>query len=249
MGIENTHERGPRRARRHVDNSFTPLVEIEAAPGGAAAFEVQGNTAHGAPAVGNGVRIAGKAVASLPAAVDAGDVVDPYFDLKGRLHVKAGGISDVIDVTVTRPDNATQYSANDIIGDVSGDGIFVIPNAALELGGTGSILNLVLLVSAVEAVKPNLEVWFFDTRPALIADNAPFAITDPEIKRCLGVLDLDGVPLETANNLLYRVVSFNPIVFRCLAGSRDLYGALVEKGTYTPVASEVYTLRVGVGQD
>lgn len=48
---------------------------------------VGGNIAHDAVDSGNPLKLGGKAASSLPAAVAAGDRVDAYFDLNGRLKV------------------------------------------------------------------------------------------------------------------------------------------------------------------
>jgi len=233
-----------------VDASFDLQGQLRVTT---ATMAVAGTVAHDAVDSGNPVKVGGKATTglstALPAAVSSLDRTDALYDEYGRLHVIAGGITDVLDVTITRPANATQYAAGDVIGDTGGSGIMTITGAARVNGGSGMIVSVTVIDSAVETVKPNLELYLFDTAPAGIADNAPWAPSDAEMKRLLGYIDLDNTPLVTANNCTYRVTSHNPIPFKCLAGSKDLYCVLVERGTYTPISGEVFTLRIGVSRD
>jgi len=213
----------------------------------------EGDAAHDAVDTGSPVKVGGKAVTglatALPTAVSNGDRVNALLNEYGQLQVIAGGITDVIDVTITRPADTSQYAAGDVIGDVGGSGVMTITGAARVNGGSGMISSVTVIHSVPPGTAANLELWLFDTAPAGIADNAAWAPSDAEAKRLLGFLDLDNTPLTTTLNCIYRVLSHNPVPFKCLTGSKDLYCVLVERGTRTPAASEVFTIRIGVSRD
>ena len=62
-------------------------TDTEAIKGTNGAYYTGGDEAHGDADAGYPVKIGGKAASSAPAAVDAGDRVNAYFDLNGRLVV------------------------------------------------------------------------------------------------------------------------------------------------------------------
>jgi len=107
--------------------------------------------------------------------------------------------------------------------------------------------------SAAQATLPDLELWLFQEEPAGEADNAAFTPTDAELLTLLGVIDFDtpfvGDATVGAGGNAVAQAQVQNIGFRCENGSRDLYGILVERGTYTPVSAEVFTVILGVLQD
>lgn len=74
MGIENSHARGPRRVWKDTAGSFTEAVG--------------GDVEHDGADEGAPLKIGGRAAASAPSAVSAGDRVNAYFDTEGRQVVK-----------------------------------------------------------------------------------------------------------------------------------------------------------------
>jgi hypothetical protein len=74
MGVENSHARGPRKIWKDVDGSFTEAVG--------------GDVEHDGVDEGAPLKIGGRAAASAPSVVSAGDRVNAYFDTAGRQVVK-----------------------------------------------------------------------------------------------------------------------------------------------------------------
>lgn len=157
-----------------------------------------------------------------------------------------------IKASVTRPSNANAYAAGDVIGTAASD-VIAFPNLARSNGGAGMIINAVVVDSASQATKPSLELWLFTVAPAAVADNAAFAPTDAELENLVGVIDLTSVRVGNAtvgaggNSVLPSAVSTLP--FKCEAGSTTLYGVLVVRNAYTPVADEKFTVILNALQD
>lgn len=76
--------------------AFIPAVVLTDATGTVAAQMVQGDTAHDAVDSGNAVKIGGRASTSVPAAVQAGDRVDAWYDVRGSARVTPsfGGVEN-----------------------------------------------------------------------------------------------------------------------------------------------------------
>ncbi|MGV3720084.1 MAG: hypothetical protein ACO1SX_04160 [Actinomycetota bacterium] len=74
MGVENSHSRGPRKIWKDTDGSFTEAMG--------------GDVEHDGVDGGAPLKIGGRAAASAPSAVSAGDRVNAYFDTVGRQVVK-----------------------------------------------------------------------------------------------------------------------------------------------------------------
>lgn len=162
----------------------------------------------------------------------------------------------VVTGSVTRPNDTTQYAAGDVItNSTSVPTVITFSNCAGYQGGGGWITGMVLVDSANQATKPTLELWLFDTSYTPANDNAAFAPTDAVMATCLGVVSFDTVYVGLAtvgadgNSLQLPDADELPVEFKTLGNSRHLYGVLVVRNTYMPVASETFTIRLKIEQD
>lgn len=156
----------------------------------------------------------------------------------------------------TRPNNTTQYASGDVINDSASAPTPITFSGVGDLpGGGGLIVAAALIDGAAQATKLDGELWLFDTAPALDNDNAPFTPTDAELQALIGVIDLGDTPVVGdatsgigGNCVFQSGPSSNlPLPFKCVSGSQALYGVIVARNAYTPVALETFAVRLWVG--
>lgn len=159
--------------------------------------------------------------------------------------------------TLTRPNNATPYTAGDVIGTALAlpgtSHVVEIKDVARSNGGSGMIPTALLIDSANQAVPPSLELWLFSVAPAAQIDNDPFAVTDAELLNLIGVIPLTAVRVGNpaaagAGNLVIES-DVATMSFKCAPGTTSLFGVYVVRNAYTPVANEALTTRLSSLQD
>ena len=145
----------------------------------------------------------------------------------------------------TRPNNTTQYTAGDNIGNSTGS-LLTFYNVVNGNGGNGIVVDAVCSVSVAQSTKPNLRLYLFDGTSTVTGavDNAKWAPTDADMKNYIGHAEFSSWELGTGN-IVCRDDQINA-PFTCLSSSKNLHGILVERSTYTPVASEAWKVRLGV---
>lgn len=157
--------------------------------------------------------------------------------------------------SITRPSNTTQYAAGDVISAVTTNDHLTFQNCANIGRYTGTIDAARCFSSANQTTKPDLELWLFHTDIAKVADNNAFAPTDAEMLTLIGVIDFDSwrVGLSgsgTDGNIVSEVRNIGlPFVIAGLADTPHIYGQLVERGTYTPISAEVFTVELSLYLD
>lgn len=148
---------------------------------------------------------------------------------------------------VTRPADTTAYAVNDAISDSTSaptSGGFTFTSAVRASGGSGIITDAIITSSNDAATPLQGEIWLFNTSVTNINDNSAFAVSDAEIKTCVGKIPFF---LEDAgNNGFYHAQNLN-IGFTC-SGSANLRFLIRAKNAYTPANAEVLTLVLKVLQ-
>lgn len=170
---------------------------------------------------------------------------------------KIGTWGKIATASVTRPNDTTAYAAGDAVTDsTSAPTVMTFSSAARINAGTGTIIGAVLIDSANQSTKGDFDLFIFDTTYTPDNDNAAFTPTDAELQTCLAVISFTGTTAKTGDatsgaggNCIYPSAVVNPIEFQTLSGSQNLYGALVARNAYTPVANEVFTVRLRILQD
>lgn len=159
-------------------------------------------------------------------------------------NIGAGGFSTVISVTPTLTVHAT-YASGDFVG--TNNTAMTFTDAARSLAGTGWIMGAELIdYSATVGVAA--ELWLFDTTPAGLGnDSAAFTITDAASKQLICVIPFTTY-FASALNCVSQGIPAGPAAFKCLTGSKDIYGCLVTRGAPAYASGDV-TVRLFVMQD
>lgn len=135
--------------------------------------------------------------------------------------------------SVTKASGTTQYTAGDVVG-----GLFTFP-----IGGASGLIRSVLLIdSAAESTKPDVDLFLFTAAPTVAADNDAFAPTDAQMLNCVGVVALAGSGFKVAGANGAILASGLSIGYT----GRTLYGVLVARNAYSPITLEVFTVRLGI---
>lgn len=172
---------------------------------------------------------------------------EPLQIANGALWVSNLGFPKTISVDVTRPADTTAYAAGDAISNSTTaptTGGFTLTGAARKSGGSGIITDVCVMSSNDPATRLSGEIFFFNQSVTNINDNAAFAVSDTEIKTCVGVVPFSL--FDAGNNGLAHLTGLN-ILFTC-SGSADLRFLLRARNAYTPASAEVITVLVKILQ-
>jgi hypothetical protein len=130
------------------------------------------------------------------------------------------------------------YTSGDAMG-----GMMTFANAAAVAGGSGLLLAATALCKT-PSLLPILELWLFDSTFTPTADNSPFAPSDADMAKCLGVVPIAAWYDDTANSLAtWRGVQ--PYV---LTGT-SLFGQLVTRTAVTLGSTSDIVVVVQVTRD
>jgi hypothetical protein len=161
--------------------------------------------------------------------------------------VQGFGAFVTVATDVTRPADTTAYAVNDALSDSTSaptSGGFTWTSAARQSGGSGIIVDATICTSADAGTLLQGEIWIFDEATTNINDNAAFAVSDTEIKACVGKIPFT---LEDAgNNGFYHATNLN-IGFTCV-GTANLRFLIRVKNAYTPTSAEVFTFTAKILQ-
>ena len=158
----------------------------------------------------------------------------------------------------TRPANATQMTAGDDIGCSAAPFPFIFSDVVENTGEGGLIVDALCVSSVNAATKPNARLYLFDGPIAGSSDNAAHAPSDAEAKSLIGYVDFSswevGIATASAAGNAASFQSGLNIPFKpsgidatpSFSKKPALWGQLVERGTYTPIASEEFTVRLGI---
>jgi hypothetical protein len=158
----------------------------------------------------------------------------------------------------TRPNDTTAYAAGDVASDST-----TVPTVLTFSGAFGPnslgfcIINqLVVISSANQATKPDLELWLFDTLPAAQNDNAAYAPTDADLAAshgggCIGVITIPASAFRAGNatagaggNCIADIQNIGMPINSRPTSAGMLYGHVVVRNAYTPVAQEQFTFKL-----
>lgn len=214
-----------------------------------------GNVDHDAVDAGSPVKIGGKGVTAVPAAVSASaDRTDAYFDDRGFQHIKVGGVTVAVNGTNTRPADTVTYTAGDAVTDsTTAPTVITFTNCARYNGASGMVVGALLVDSASVATKGVFELWLFDTTFTPDNDNTVFTPTDGELATLVGVIQFSSpfvgdATVGAGGNAVYPSGGLN-LPFVTGGASRNLFGGLVVRNGYIPVSAEAFTVRLFIAQD
>lgn len=148
-----------------------------------------------------------------------------------------------VSTSVTRPADTTAYAANDAISNSTTaptTGGFTLSSIARKSGGSVLITDVIVCTSADAVIPLQGEVLLFNQAVTNINDNAAFAVSDAEIKTCVG-----RIPFaleDVGNNGFFHCQNLNMV---CTAsGSADLRFLLRARNAYAPASGEEITVIV-----
>jgi hypothetical protein len=159
-------------------------------------------------------------------------------------------VTKLVEASYTRPNDATPYAAGDVVANSTSAAVALTFAGAARGAGLGGVIQAAIFVgSYAPSLKPDLELFLFDTAPTMQQDNAAWAPSDAEMLKCIGRIRFPPG--------LFVVCGANGIVdsdslgkpFQCASASTDLYGVLVVRNAYIPTNNEVLAVRLFVIQD
>ena len=155
---------------------------------------------------------------------------------------------------IERPDNTTTYAAGDVIGEVTTNDHYAFTLSGLteasQTIGSGVIDSARMMINSnkTAGTLPDIELWLFDTDVTEVADNSAFAPTDAEILTLVGIIDFASTSwkvglsgADASGNIVQQVDNLG-IVYKAVGQNQNavLYGQLVLRNAYTPIASEEF---------
>lgn len=148
-------------------------------------------------------------------------------------------------IEITRPAGAVTYSAGAMVGS-----LITIPNCGRIVAGTGYVT--VVRLATDQALAGVFRVYIWNTAPTVPADNAPFALLYADISpvgKLVGWTDITVAPEGVGSNSAYGFDAFLRWPFVCAAGSQNLHGTIVARGSYAALTAQKFSLGLGLAQD
>jgi len=142
---------------------------------------------------------------------------------------------------ITRPDNATTYTALDVVGGAS-TSILTFDNVIMQKGEHFIIMGIwmKLSVASIPSGMDAFRLHLYNAPPTNIADNAAYNLPAADLAKYLGWIDLSK-PTDLGDNLFTQNNNIN--FKRKLASTSDtIYGLLQTMGAYTPTNLAVKTI-------
>jgi hypothetical protein len=184
-----------------------------------------------------------------------GLAVDPKRLPAGEIFLGfVGGKQKNVSANFTRPNDSTAYAAGDqVANSTSSPTVMTFSGVARANAGSGVIIAATLLDSAAQTTKGQFDLFLFDTTMTPANDNAAAAPTDTVMGTCIGVIQFNapivGDPTSGATgNCIFQANNLS-IPFTTGASSQDIFGMIVVRNAYTPVAQEIFTVRLTVIQN
>lgn len=164
-------------------------------------------------------------------------------------------------VSITRPNNATAYSARQIINHAtSSDAPLAFTSATRIAGGNGLILGARMVYKRNVASPGSFVLYLFTSAPV----NTNNSATGPNDAQVLGLTSADNDALipgavinfsssvitdntASPSGALLYTASFSPIGFALPSGT-TIYGLMVNAAALTPVALDVFTVQLTIAQ-
>ena len=147
--------------------------------------------------------------------------------------------------TITRPSNATAYTAGDVVGDTGGSAIVSLTAAGPTAGFV--IIQSVSLVFSDSTVPSGMgafRVHLYSASPTAIADNAAFDLVSGDRDTYMGYVDLPA-PQDLGSSI-YTQTDYPGRLMKLAAASSTLFVELETRGAYTPVSASTVSIRMNL---
>lgn len=159
-------------------------------------------------------------------------------------------ISSIPEITFTRPENTTLYTAGDVIGRAdtgtpanAGSAIHELTNAASS-GSFVIVQSIQLLINnaAVPSGMAGFRVHLYSSSPTAILDNAPYTFTTSDRSAWQDTFDLPTPAVR--GSMLRAQAYYQGGILKLASASSSLFAILETSGGYQPASATAYTLRV-----
>jgi hypothetical protein len=161
------------------------------------------------------------------------------------------GRGRTIKTAFTRPNDTTQYTSGDVVNDsTSAPSVMTFSGFSSTAGKQTLIQQLIVCSSANQSTKLDAELWLFDTTVTPDNDNAAFTPTDAENRTLVAKIAIPasawaaGTATAGAGGNAVCVLDNLGIPVNTLVSDNAIYGVLVARNAYTPVAQEVFDFRL-----
>jgi len=164
------------------------------------------------------------------------------ISLTDKSTAPAGGITITVDgITIAQTPTVTAgaYVANDAVG-----GLLTFANAARVTGGGGVLKDVIILDDAGQDAA--LELWLFSVTFTAMADNAPWAPSEADLRNLVAVASTGDGAWFDAGTPSAAVIEVSQR-YDCVGTS--LFGQLVTRGTPTYAATDDVSVIIGLLQD
>ena len=171
----------------------------------------------------------------------------PHDDKYGG---QVGAFGHPVSVTITRPNNTTQYAAGDVW---AGDPLVpTLEDCARQPGG-GGYLHAITAVNDDSAATADLDftLHIFNAPVNIPADNAAYTPNWAELTglRVCSLDSTDALYEHVINGHVTWDFHANIITFQCAEGDRDLYVVIEVTNTHDPVELGRLYIAAVVGQN
>lgn len=150
-----------------------------------------------------------------------------------------------------RPTNTTAYT----VGDVIYPAVPAVPlvqvkalqfKDALPFGSSGFIVEAQLKLLSTQGTELSADLYLF-TAPLTTTpvDNEPFAIVANDMINHINTISFPDTVAEASGGFTRYAVAPSKVV-SAASGSTSLYGILVAKNAYVPIASERIVIQLGI---
>lgn len=167
-----------------------------------------------------------------------------------ELHLgMVSGQGDSIHCEFTRPADATPYAAKDVVGPAVA-ALLTFSNIARVMGGSFYVVKARLMTNQSTNVAGYRLHLYQDTTPAVIADNAQFALLWANRLVRVGFIDFDACATEgTGSDSAFSLNKDIRLHMKCAVASRNIYGVLYTTAIFTPASGQQYLIDLSVEQD
>lgn len=162
--------------------------------------------------------------------------------------VTAGGKTVSVDANFTRPADTTAYATNDsLTNSTSAPTVLTFSNAARASGGSGVILDAILIDESNPGTVGSFDLMLYDTTFTPTNDNAAFNPSTTIQRTFVGKISFSTQIVCGTTSQAYHATGVN-LAF-VTVGSANLFGQLVARNAYTPANTGRFDLRLKVLQD
>lgn len=170
-------------------------------------------------------------------------------------HHITGGKTKVVTTSFTRPNDTNTYAIGDVVcNSTSAPVVMTFDACADGNAGSGVVIGASLVDGANQTLKGLFELWLFDTSPTIDNDNAAWTPTDAELATLVGIIPFSTARIGDATSGIGGNAVYAPdlpvnLPFVTGGSSDDLFGVLVARNAYVPVAQGTFAVRLFVLQD